>query len=233
MTEFNIPDQWSFDAPTVADGFDDHVREQLPFYELATRAVVDLARLHLPRGGWVYDLGASTGNIARAMSDLLDERDAEITGIEESHAMCAAYNAPGSLIQADLGELHPEVESERFSADVVVSFLTLAFLPPIEREQVVQRWLRVIRPGGCLIAVERMQVDGNALAARYLIQAAKLRAGSNGSNVVAKEVSIGGVLRPLPADFFHRFEGSTFDPVAAWQFFSFGDFAGWIIEVAE
>jgi len=52
-----VPDNWSFDAPTIAEGFDDHVREQLPFYELATAAVVDLARLHLPADGVLVDLG--------------------------------------------------------------------------------------------------------------------------------------------------------------------------------
>jgi tRNA (cmo5U34)-methyltransferase len=226
----NIPDQWSFDAATVADGFDDHVREQLPFYDLATKAVVDLTRLHLPEGGHVYDLGASTGNIGRALQPVLDERKAHMHNLEVSPEMCARMNAPGDLLQVDLREFDPEKLPNDEQPDVVISFLTLAFLPVAERIDVLRNWFREVRPGGCLIAVERIRSRGG-LSARYLIQAAKLRAGATGTDVTAKEVSIGGVLVPIDPDIFQ--ELLRYANCNVWQFFGFGDFAGYCIEVPE
>jgi tRNA (cmo5U34)-methyltransferase len=216
----DIPDAWSFDAPTVAAGFDNHVREQLPFYELATKAVCDLARLHLPPAGDVVDLGASTGNIGAALGTLLTERMAGFTGIECSPEMVKHYRAPGRLVEDRIENVTP------WECDVVVSFLTLAFLAPTARRNVIAGWLDVIRPGGAFIAVERIQTPSSgALAARYLIQAAKLRAGAAAHDVVAKEVSIGGVLRPIPEVLFTEHGG--------WPFFTYGDFRGYIIEVPE
>jgi tRNA (cmo5U34)-methyltransferase len=34
-----IPEQWTFKCEEVAKGFDDHVREQLPWYDIATRII--------------------------------------------------------------------------------------------------------------------------------------------------------------------------------------------------
>lgn len=214
-----IPDRWSFDAPTVAEGFDGHVREQLPFYDLATIAVADLARLYLTPKGKVVDLGASTGNIARALAPLLEERDAEMVNVEESAQMVSRFNGPGIIIGEPIEAVVP------FPCDVVVSFLTTAFLSPPSRSRIIDDWLRVIRPGGAFIAVERVQAASGTLARRYLIQAAKLRNGASGDDVIAKEVSIGGVLRPVPA--------SLFVDKGGWPFFAFGDFAGYVIEVPE
>lgn len=219
MKDINIPDRWSFDAPSVAEGFDRHVRAQLPFYDLATKAVVDLTRLHLSQFGLVYDLGASTGNIARALAELLHERNALIIGLEESPEMCARYNGPGDVVEENLLDYEPA------KCDVAISFLTLAFLPVQHRATILERWLDAINPGGAFIAVERMDHRRSPLAARYLIQAAKLRAGETDDDVIAKEVSIGGVLRPLADDFFSEYGG--------WCFFTYGDFRGYVIEVPE
>ena len=58
----------------VARGFDRHVREQLPWYDLATNAILHVARHYIPQDGLVYDFGASTGNIGRALAPILKER---------------------------------------------------------------------------------------------------------------------------------------------------------------
>jgi tRNA (cmo5U34)-methyltransferase len=53
-----IPCDWSFRDERIAAAFERHVREQLPWYELATGAAAHVARHYLPERGTVYDLGA-------------------------------------------------------------------------------------------------------------------------------------------------------------------------------
>ena len=55
-----IPTDWTFKNANVAKHFDDHVREQLPFYDMATQAVEHIGRHYIPHGGLVYDIGRST-----------------------------------------------------------------------------------------------------------------------------------------------------------------------------
>ena len=43
-----IPNTWTFESVEVADGFDLHVREQLPWYDLVTGAIGQIARHFIP-----------------------------------------------------------------------------------------------------------------------------------------------------------------------------------------
>ena len=46
-----IPTDWTFKNNGVAKRFDDHVREPLPWYALATHGVAPLASAYLPQAG--------------------------------------------------------------------------------------------------------------------------------------------------------------------------------------
>jgi hypothetical protein len=46
-----IPQNWTFKSDHIADHFDQHVREQLPWYDLATFATAQMARHYVPQGG--------------------------------------------------------------------------------------------------------------------------------------------------------------------------------------
>lgn len=119
---FQIPRDWTFKTSGVANHFDRHVREQLPWYELTTGVIAHVARHYIPEGGLVYDIGASTGNVATVL------------------------------------------------------------------------W--------------------------RLALAGKVAAGADARDVIAKELSLSGVQRPLHPD----------ELTGAVEIFRFGDFAGWIIE---
>ena len=94
----DIPTNWTFETSGVAKGFDRHVREQLPWYDLATNAILHVARHYIPENGLVYDFGASTGNIGRALAPVLKKRNAHLIGIEPSQEMIKLYKAPGETI---------------------------------------------------------------------------------------------------------------------------------------
>ena len=80
---------WTFQG--FAPEFDAHVREQLPWYGMATESVALIARHYIPRRGLVYDLGASTGNVGRVLASTLHEREARLVALDECRDMVAAY----------------------------------------------------------------------------------------------------------------------------------------------
>lgn len=87
---------WTFQG--FAPEFDAHVREQLPWYGMATESVALIAWHYIPRRGLVYDLGASTGNVGRVLASTLHEREARLVALDECRDMVAAYRGPGRIM---------------------------------------------------------------------------------------------------------------------------------------
>ena len=54
---------WTFEDQDIVDKFDSHVREQLPWYDMVTDAVIYIIRNYLAQNKVVVDIGASTGNL--------------------------------------------------------------------------------------------------------------------------------------------------------------------------
>jgi tRNA (cmo5U34)-methyltransferase len=212
----DIPKEWSFAAPGIAAGFDGHVREQLPWYDLATGAVAQIARHFIPRGGVVVDVGASTGNIGRAIAPTLAERGASLIALEPELAMAAKYQAPGHLVCEDATAF----DFAATAPDLVICFLVLMFLRPGDRAPVLSKIKAALRPGGALILFDKSPPQaGEAGSILYrLTLAAKYEAGADPAAIIAKELSLSGVQRPLPAALV-----ADCIPV-----FRFGDFGGWL-----
>lgn len=211
------PKNWTFKNHTVAEEFDNHVREQLPWYDLTTEAVVHIARHYIPENGVVYDFGASTGNIGNALRDILSTRNAKFIPIDNSEEMRAQYRGPGVLHISDIIGFIPE------EFDVAICFLTLMFLPPAGQIKFLSDLRKQARPGGCIIIVDKEKaVRGYAATVLWrLALAFKRKAGVTAEEIIAKELSLSGVQRPISKDIL--------GPDAV-RFFKMGEFSGWFIE---
>lgn len=213
-----IPTDWTFNRADVARGFDAHVREQLPWYDLATGAVAHIARHFIPDGGMVYDIGASTGNIGRSLAATIKARRAEYVGIEASPQMAKLYAGPGRVDVAD-------ARSYKFEPfDVAVLFLVLMFVPLPDRKPLLGRLCAACKDGGAIIVVDKVHPPHGWLGTVYrrLTLAGKVATRTDARQIVEKELSLSGVQRPI--DEFVL-------PVKAQEFFKFGEFAGWVIAV--
>ena len=219
-SRLEIPKEWTFRSRAVAKHFDRHVRTELPWYDLATNAVAHFGRHYIPRGGRVYDIGASTGNIGLALRETLDQRQARFTAIEESREMADCYQGPPELIIADaIG-----FEFEPF--DFAVCFLVLMFMPVQTRGEFLRRLQTLTKPGGALVIVDKVQMPpgyvGTAFSRLTLQQ--KLAVGAAPEAILRKELSLAGYQRPLDPRMM---------PDTARPFFQVGEFVGWILEAPE
>lgn len=215
-----VKPEWTFKASDVAGEFDRHVREQLPWYDIATGAMAHVARHYLPRGGRMIDVGCATGNVGRALADVIAERDVDLIGIDDSPEMAERYAGPGRVVTADAAQYHYAEP-----ADLIVSFLTLMFVPVAARRELVQRWRSTLRPGGGIIVFDK-RVAGRgypATALWRLALAGKVANGVDAREIVEKELSLRGVQRPICP--------SILQPAV--EFFRFGEFSGWLMERPE
>lgn len=213
----DIPRDWTFKDAGVAEGFDRHVREQLPWYDLTTGVIAHIARHYIPENGLAYDIGASTGNIGNAIAETLKSRNARLIAIESSAQMADIYAGPGELVIADATEF------DFNPCDFVVCFLVLMFIKPTLRAELLSRILQSLNPGGALVILDKCSpVAGYpSVVLQRLALAGKVAAGVPAGEIVEKELSLGGVQRPLcPQEL----------PLSAIEVFRFGDFAGWLVE---
>jgi len=214
---------WTFETPEIAAGFDDHVREQLPWYDMVTDAVVYIVRNYLTEGNRVVDVGASTGNMVDKLMPLLLERKAYAVALEKSHTMVEVltrrfenhHNV--SIMQDDIRSCGLE------PAQVYVVFLTMMFIPVHERQRVIDYLRANLLKGGVLVVVDKVCDHGGYFATvlKRLGMHWKIQQGASLGDVTTKEMSLAGVQIP-------------FDPsmlgADAKQFFRMGEFAGWVME---
>jgi tRNA (cmo5U34)-methyltransferase len=219
-SRLEIPKEWTFRSHAVANSFDDHVREQLPWYDIATNAVAHFGRHYIPRGGRVYDIGASTGNIGLALKETLDQRQARFTAIEESREMAERYQGPPEMIVADA------VGFDFEAFDFAVCFLVLMFLPVETRGTFLRRLQGLTKPGGALVIVDKVQMPAGYVGTAFsrLTLQQKLAVGADPEAILRKELSLAGYQRPLDPRML---------PNSARPFFQVGEFVGWILEAPE
>lgn len=146
----------------VAQVFDDMVNRSVPFYGEIQRMMAELAADHAREGTDVYDLGCSTGATMIGMNTLVD-KDIRFIGIDDSQEMldkCKSklmqlgFSRPYELRCADLGR-----DVSITNASVVVLCLTLQFVRPIYRDQVLKNIYAGLNPGGVLILVEKILAE--------------------------------------------------------------------------
>ncbi len=212
-----IPTDWTFKDEHVANSFDRHVREQLPWYELATGAASHIARHYLSENGLVYDIGASTGNIGLSLQSTLNARNAKLIAIEPAQEMADIYKGPGELVVCNGNEVDYE------SFDVAICFLVLMFMTKSERALLLDKLQAFVKPGGAIIIVDKLETYKGYLGTviHRLTLAGKVASGVSAEEIIAKELSLPGVQRPL---------AETEIPEIAKPFLRFGEFAGWVIE---
>lgn len=212
-----IPTNWTFKNKGVAKEFDTHVRESLPWYDLVSGAVAHTVRHYLPENGLMYDIGASTGNIGKLLDESLTARKAQLISIENAAEMAEHFEAQGILEIADC----TTYDYQPF--DVATIFLVLMFLTMEQRQNLIATLIAKCKKGGAIIIVDKIETKANYIGTinRRLTLAGKVATGVNPEQIIAKELSLAGIQRPL-----HENEL----PDIAEQFFRFGEFAGWILE---
>lgn len=213
---------WTF--KNFADDFDGHVREQLPWYDLVTEAVVFIAKNYIPQGGQVYDIGCSTGNITKKLLPTIIERKATICGIDNEKSMLNRYKKSFKDKKLPVSAKVSDAQHYIYSNfDVAIVFLTAMFIPKEEQERLFFNLYQHINEGGCIIVVDKVNDSGGYVATvlKRLAMHFKLLNGADSADIIDKELRLSGIQRPIDEQ---DFSGKVT------QFFQMGEFKGWIIE---
>jgi len=230
--------RWTFDDSVTAV-FDDMLQRSIPQYEVMRATVHILARDFIRSGKLVVDLGASSGEgIAPLVQDEAargSAAPARFVAIECSPAMLTELrqrfvSSDGTglvtIVDHDLRSGLPDLGEE---ASLILSVLTLQFVPMEYRQQLIQAAYEALAPGGAMILVEKVLGSGAWLDKQFVRHYLdnKMLNGYSAEEVDRKRLSLEGVLVPVTArwneDMLQRAGFSEIDCFWRWL-----NFAGWL-----
>ncbi|HEX7088693.1 MAG TPA: methyltransferase domain-containing protein [Longimicrobiales bacterium] len=242
LTTASAPEEgrWTFDE-NVTEAFDDMLERSIPNYgdmrRITTDAalwLLDSAKLGGKKQPMVVDLGASRGAALAPIVDRLGAQ-AQYCAIEVSEPMREALEARfEGFIEAGLMDVGDHDLRRGFPAglppvSVILSVLTLQFVPIEYRQTLLREAYRALAPGGGLVLVEKVlgEADESHRLMVDLYWGKKRENGYAEEAIQRKAMSLEGVLVPLPASVNEQFlRGAGFELVeCVWRWCNF---AGWL-----
>ncbi len=190
---------WSFGG-AVPDTFVEHIRQSVPLYEEGHDLVCQLSDFFTTNEGVCYEIGVSTGELLRKLALHNKSRpnirwvgmDVEDAMIEKAKQHCAGV--PNITILKDDARLYDFEPS-----DLIVSYYTVQFVPPRDRQALLDRIYRALNWGGAFIMFEKIRGPD----ARFqdilvsLYNDFKVQNQFSAEEILSKTRSLKGILEPF------------------------------------
>jgi len=147
-------------GPETAAVFDDMLERSVPYYDEIQRQVAELTA-DFAGDGAIYDLGCSTCEAFLRVAPLLPpDSKARCVGVDSSADMLAVarrkLDEARFPFQVELQHADLDRAVDIRDASVVLLVLTLQFVRPLNRDRLISEIYRGLRPGGCLVLVEKV-----------------------------------------------------------------------------
>jgi tRNA (cmo5U34)-methyltransferase len=220
--------KWEFDA-SVTENFEAMLSASIPSYTEMRRLVTLIGSRFIQPNSKIFDIGASRGDGI----DALLRDDCEYTLFECSKPMVEVLNKKYGQ-RSNVRIVNSDVRSNtrmfhREDTSLVLSVLTLQFIPVEYRAKLLRMIYESLRPCGAFILVEKIQstdsvIDNLLVSAYYKL---KEQNGYTEHDILVKRRALEGVLVPLPSDTnVKMLHDAGFSRVEC--FFRALNFCGWV-----
>jgi tRNA (cmo5U34)-methyltransferase len=143
----------------VVNVFDDMVGRSVPFYGEIQRMIAEIGKDFAAPGSNLYDLGCSTG-ASMLLLDKTVQDGVKFIGLDDSEEMLEKCRDKfhehniGHDFELNYADLNQGVKIE--NASLVNLCLTLQFIRPLNREQLVRQIYDGMNENGCLVLTEKV-----------------------------------------------------------------------------
>ncbi len=188
----------------VADVFADMIQRSVPGYAETLSIIESVAREYAQNDSVLYDLGCSLGAATLALRRGVAGKSCRIVAVDNSAAMVErcrlvlerdAGTTPVSVIENDLQQVEPE------NASVTVMNYTLQFIPADQRQLLLNKIYKDLKPGGVLVLSEKIVAEDATTNRRLqqLHERFKKQNGYNELEIAQKRSALEKVLIPETA----------------------------------
>ncbi len=189
---------WRFDG-SVSEHFETHIRRSVPLYDEGHHLICKLSDFFVKDGSQVYEIGASTGLLSyRLATRHAFRKNTRFTGIEIEEEMVRkairTYRSENlDFIQEDINVFDFE------KADLIVSYYTIQFIRPSQRQRLIDRIYEALQWGGAFIMFEKVRGPDARFQDIFtsIYTDYKLEQGYSAEEILNKSQSLKGVLEPF------------------------------------
>lgn len=171
-------DDFRFDQ-RVANVFPDMIQRSVPGYSTMIALIGIIADHFAQPDSNLYDLGCSLGAASLAIRHRLSATGCHIIAVDNSADMLEKAHSylgieespvPVTFVECDIRTLPIE------NASVVVLNFTLQFVPPEDRQALIETIYNGLKPGGVLLLSEKVAIAANQSATQNALHIAFKRA---------------------------------------------------------
>ncbi|BBO90875.1 carboxy-S-adenosyl-L-methionine synthase CmoA [Desulfosarcina ovata] len=216
----------------VVNVFDDMIHRSVPMYAEIIRQQTRLVQRGYQPGTRIYDLGCSTGNLALSVCAGMPPGSFRMVAVDSSQPMLDAFDKRMAEWpqRTDIRLSCNDIRDVRLAqASVVVVNFTLQFIPPTDRDRLVQRIYNALVPGGMLLFSEKTVHPDAGLADLQVefYYRFKRENGYSELEISQKREALENVLVPETVAQHHdRLNGCGFSAIDVWL--KWFNFCSWI-----
>jgi len=193
--------KWEFDSEVTAC-FANMLERSIPDYRSMRSLVYEAGRKFVKPDTTIIDIGCSTGLAVQPFVDTFG-RDNDFLLIDNSPAMAEAcrdrYAEHEDCVRVEQGDLWEFLPIPGQSS-LVLSVLSLQFMPTAYRQKIIEDIYNSLVPGGAFIFVEKIISENMDELMVELYYEMKRQNGYTEEQIQAKIKSLENVLSPLKAD---------------------------------
>ncbi|PLS19779.1 Strongly to SAM-dependent methyltransferase YecO [Bacillus sp. M6-12] len=221
--------QWSFNQE-VSHVFDNHVRQSVPLYDSMQQVITQLSDFFVQPNTVIYDLGCATGETIFHINQRHKEKKATFIGIDDSESMLQKA-IEKNHDHEHIHFVHQSIENYTFEqkSNLILSVLTIQFIPIEKREMVIRNIYNALNKGGAFLFVEKCYAEQSKIQDIFtqLYHDEKEIHGLTPQEIREKDKSLRGVLNSMTAvENNQLLQSSGFSTVEV--FFKYLNFTGFL-----
>ena len=189
---------WTFED--ISEDFDEHVRKSVPLYDQGHDLICKLSDFFLPENAVVTELGTSTGTLAEKFLRY-NKRRSDITYVGIDRVESMLERARERCSEDDRVQfLNEDITASSISkSSMILSYYTMQFIPPKNRQEVLNEVYESLEWGGALVLFEKVRAPDarfQDIASQVYIEF-KLDQKFDELEILGKQRSLKGVLEPF------------------------------------
>lgn len=159
MKNFDLVNKsWAFNKK-VSKHFDKHVNQSIPNYSELQNYIANLSEWFLKEDALIYDLGCSTGETIKRITNLKITTNLQIIGIDSKASMIQLAKKKNKKRKKNivLNFRKQNIEKVKLKkCNLIICVLTLPFLNNNLRKKILKKIFNSLEVGGALIAVDKI-----------------------------------------------------------------------------
>ena len=201
---------WSF-SNIDASQFEAHVGKSVPGYEEGHQYIQILSDYFLPENSKCCDIGCSTGNLIKKLSEYnKSKKNITFYGVEPVASFEPLFlSNTSNLSKAHNFEFKNENAQDILleSLDLIISYYTIQFIHPRHRQVIFDNIYSSLNWGGGFFLFEKIRAPDarfqDMISNAYIEY--KQIAGYDNSEIIKKQLSLKGILEPFTSSANYAF----------------------------